>query len=84
MKKQSAKVVKAKDFDRMFDDVENLDAVVDFDNLTVHEPKKQMVNVDFPEWVVEALDEEAQRVGITRQAVIKLWITSKIDERRRA
>lgn len=40
----------------------------------------QRVNVDFPEWVVRALDKEATRVGITRQALIKVWITERVDK----
>lgn len=36
------------------------------------------VNVDFPEWVVSELDQEAKRVGVTRQAIIKIWIVDRI------
>lgn len=39
----------------------------------------QRVNVDFPLWVVDALDREAQRQGIPRQALIKVWITERLD-----
>lgn len=39
----------------------------------------QRVNVDFPLWVVEALDREAQRQGVPRQALIKVWITERLD-----
>ena len=38
------------------------------------------MNVDFPAWVVEALDREARRIGIGRQAVIKTWIAERLDE----
>jgi len=37
------------------------------------------VNVDFPGWVLAALDREAQRLGVTRQALIKLWIAGRLD-----
>lgn len=37
------------------------------------------VNVDFPEWMVESLDKEAHRLGITRQSLIKLWVADKLD-----
>jgi hypothetical protein len=40
------------------------------------EPKR--VNVDFPTWVVEGLDRQAQRLGITRQTLIKLWIAERL------
>ncbi|OFZ45825.1 MAG: CopG family transcriptional regulator [Bdellovibrionales bacterium RIFOXYB1_FULL_37_110] len=37
------------------------------------------VNVDFPKWVIDKLDHEAKRLGITRQSLIKFWIAEKID-----
>lgn len=37
------------------------------------------VNVDFPAWMIEALDDEAGRLGINRQAVIKTWIAERLD-----
>ena len=40
------------------------------------EPKR--VNVDFPTWVVEALDREAQTLGVTRQSLIKMWIAERL------
>lgn len=39
----------------------------------------QRVNVDFPTWEVAALDREAERLGITRQSLIKVWIAERID-----
>ena len=38
------------------------------------------VNVDFPAWTVTALDQEATRLGISRQALIKVWIAERIDK----
>jgi hypothetical protein len=40
--------------------------------------RTQRVNVDFPKWMVYSLDHEAQRMGITRQAVIKYWISERL------
>lgn len=42
-------------------------------------PRK--VNVDFPAWVVAELDREASRIGIARQALIKLWIVERLERR---
>ena len=41
------------------------------------EPQK--VNVDFPAWVVGALDHEADRIGVPRQSLIKLWIVERLE-----
>jgi hypothetical protein len=37
------------------------------------------VNVDFPIWMIEQLDQEAARLGITRQSVIKFWISERLS-----
>lgn len=37
------------------------------------------VNVDFPQWMVESLEKDAHRLGVTRQSLIKLWIADKLD-----
>jgi hypothetical protein len=39
---------------------------------------RKQVHVDFPVWMVEALDAEAGRYGVTRQALIKLWIAERL------
>ena len=44
------------------------------------EDETRRVNVDFPLWVVDALDREAKRIGVGRQAVIKTWIVQHLDE----
>lgn len=31
------------------------------------------VNVDFPEWIIQSLDAESMLIGVSRQALIKLW-----------
>ncbi|CCH48506.1 type II toxin-antitoxin system BrnA family antitoxin [Pseudodesulfovibrio piezophilus] len=33
------------------------------------------VNVDFPVWMVKEMDERAGRLGISRQALVKVWIS---------
>jgi hypothetical protein len=72
--------MKARDLDKKFD--ENQDDVLDHFDLktakrTNHEAKR--VNVDFPAWMVKSLDKEAQRLGVTRQSLIKLWLADRLD-----
>jgi hypothetical protein len=43
---------------------------------------RRQVHVDFPVWMVTALDAEAERLGVTRQALIKLWIAERLDGER--
>jgi len=73
--------MKAKDFDREFD--EGKDVSSDFDLSKARRPgrEQQRVNVDFPSWMVEALDREASRLGVTRQSIIKVWIADRLERK---
>ncbi|MEZ5798820.1 MAG: CopG family antitoxin [Paracoccaceae bacterium] len=65
-------------FDEMFDNGEDISAYVDWSK--AHRPnlEPRRVNVDFPAWMVQGLDKEAGRLGVTRQSLIKMWIAEKL------
>ena len=74
--------MKASDFEKKFDEgVE--DIIDDLDMATASRPLKEQrrVNVDFPVWMVESLDHEARRLGVTRQSIIKVWIAERLEQR---
>jgi hypothetical protein len=73
--------MKASEFDRKFDEGAE-DVIDDLDMSSVTRPNKEhkRVNVDFPLWMVESLDREASRVGVTRQSIIKMWIAEMLDK----
>ena len=62
-----------------FDAGEDMDDYFDMSSPEFPNRQVKRVNVDFPEWMVKALDSEAARVGINRQAVIKMWIAERFD-----
>ena len=80
------KTITAKEFDRKFDNGEDITEYLDFSNaLKLKDVKKlkietKKVNVDFPEWIVESLDKEAKKIGVTRQSIIKVWIAERLKE----
>jgi hypothetical protein len=73
--------MKAKDFDKKFDDNKQ-DIINDLDLSSIKRPnqKQKRINVDFPSWVIDSLDREASRVGVTRQSIIKLWLVERLEE----
>jgi len=73
--------MKAKDFDNKFDE-NKTDIIDDLDLSTLKRPNQQQkrVNVDFPVWVIDSLDKEAGRVGVSRQSIIKLWLVEKLEQ----
>jgi hypothetical protein len=73
--------MKAKDLDKKFDDG---DFILDqFDLNTIRKPMldQKRVNIDFPVWVIQSLDEESRRLGVTRQSLIKVWIAEKLENK---
>ena len=73
--------MKAEVFDKKFDD-DNEDIIFDLDLSTLKRSnqKQKRVNVDFPVWIIDSLDKEANRVGVTRQSIIKLWLAERLEE----
>ncbi|MBX9033680.1 CopG family transcriptional regulator [Gordonibacter massiliensis] len=73
--------ITSENLEEMFDRGEDVTEFFDFDSAVVEDKTEtKRVNVDFPAWVVEALDREARRIGIGRQAVIKTWIAERLDD----
>jgi len=71
--------MKAKDFDKKFDQGKK-DVIDDLDLSTARRANQQQkrINVDFPVWVVDSLDREAARIGVTRQSIIKVWLVERL------
>jgi hypothetical protein len=72
--------MKAKTFDRKFDSGEKVVDQLDLSKARRIGTSSKRVNVDFPAWMVESLDREARRLGVTRQSLIKLWLADKLAQ----
>jgi hypothetical protein len=70
--------MKANEFDRRFDEGGSVNDALDWSRARRPNVEIKRVNVDFPAWVVAELDQEAQRLGITRQALVKVWIAERL------
>lgn len=71
--------MKATEFDDKFDAGEDVSPVVDWAKARRPNDQPKRVNVDFPAWVVDALDKQARHLGVTRQSLIKMWIAEKLE-----
>ena len=71
---------KASDFDKNFDDGEDVSTFLDLDSARRPEHEQRRVNVDFPVWMIHSLDREARRLGVPRQSIIKLWIAERLEK----
>lgn len=75
--------ITAEELDRLVDEgKEDVLQYFDVSKARRIHPLIRRVNVDFPYWMVHALDDEAERLGITRQSVIKTWIGEMIEANR--
>lgn len=79
MKKQKKKTITAEEFDKKFDNGEDVTEYLDLDHVRVNNPA-QRVNIDIPMKMVQKLNLEAIRIGVTRTALIKLWIAERLDK----
>ena len=72
--------MKANEFDKQFDDGDDILNDLDLPKAKRVIQDKKRVNVDFPAWMIESLDREAGRVGVTRQSIIKVWLAERLEE----
>ena len=69
--------------DEMDSFLERADLGLDFDkNGKVVRPSNKKINLDLPEWLLDQLDIEAARAGVSRQPLIKIWLVQKLEEER--
>jgi len=78
--------ISVKEFDSKFDNNEDISNYLDFSkSLKLKDFEKKFnktkkINVDFPENILILLDNEAQKIGVTRQSIIKIWIAERLKE----
>jgi hypothetical protein len=72
--------MKAKEFDKRFDEGEDISKYLDVSKAHRPNQEQRRVNVDFPIWMIRSLDQEAGRLGVPRQSVIKVWIAERLSE----
>ncbi len=71
--------MKAKDFEQRFDEGVDLTASLDLSKVRRVLQEQRRVNVDFPTWMIDSLDREASKLGVTRQSVIKVWLAERLE-----
>ena len=72
--------LKAATFDRKFDADEKITDYLDVSRARRPGIEAKRVNVDFPVWMVQSIDKEARRLGVTRQSLIKLWLAERLSQ----
>jgi CopG antitoxin of type II toxin-antitoxin system len=71
--------MKAKNFDQQFDGGADITSFLDLSKAKRVLQDQKRVNVDFPTWMIDSLDREASKLGVTRQSVIKIWLAERLE-----
>ena len=72
--------MKAKILEKMFDEGQDITPHLALSDARRPGHELRRVNVDFPNWIIESLDAQASRLGVTRQSIIKMWIAERLKE----
>ncbi len=76
--KKKKDTITAEEFDRRFDRGEDISEYLDWSRARRPKLEQRRVNVDLPTWMIDTLDLEAKRVGVTRQSIMKMWLSDRI------
>ena len=71
--------MKAKKLEQLFDEGADVTASLDLSKSRRVLQEQKRVNVDFPTWMIDSLDREASKLGVTRQSVIKVWLAERLE-----
>ena len=63
------KKITAEELDEIFDNNEDISEYIDWDSAKRINTPQMRVSVDFPKWMITALDQEANHLGLSRQAL---------------
>jgi hypothetical protein len=72
--------MKAKILEKMFDEGKDITPHLVLSKIRRPGHEQRRVNVDFPNWIIDSLDAQASRLGVTRQSIIKMWIAERLKE----
>ncbi len=71
--------MKAEKFEEQFDAGVDITASLDLSRAKRVLQEQKRVNVDFPTWMIDSLDREAGKLGVTRQSIIKVWLAERLE-----
>ncbi len=66
------------EFEQRFDDGEDITQYLDLSSAKRPNLEQKRVNLDLPIWMIEQLDREAKRIGVARQAIMKMFLAEKL------
>jgi hypothetical protein len=85
MKKNNIMANGTEEFDRRFDDGEDIHDLIDMSKAKVmRHGKKVRITLDVAEDLVKEIDQIRENIGVERGALIKIWLHEKVREEKAA
>ena len=72
-------MISVEELDKRFDDGEDVLAYFDLSSARRPGLEPRRVNLDMPDWMIRSLDVQAKKRGVTRQALIKMWLADRLE-----
>jgi predicted DNA binding CopG/RHH family protein len=73
------KRLSAEELDRRFDEGEDITGYLNLESARHINLESKRVSVDVPAWMVQAIDRQADMIGVSRQAFIKFTLHEKLE-----
>ena len=70
--------MKANEFDQKFDEAEDITQVLDLSKAMRPLSTQKRVSIDLPVWMIELIEREASRLGVTPQTIIQTSLTEHL------
>ena len=70
----------AEEFDTKFTQGKGVIDDLDLSEASRSVQAQRILSIDLPLWMIRALDKEAQRLGVPRQSIIKMWLAEKLEK----
>lgn len=70
--------ISAEELDAKFEAGEDISEYLDLSKGFRPGLEQKRVNVDLPVWMIEQLDRQAKRIGVTRQSIVKVWLSERL------
>lgn len=71
--------MKAQDFDEQFDRGNDISEALDLSKATRPLLEQKSLNIDLPLWMIESLNQEANRLNITPQTLIQTLLAQHLS-----
>ncbi len=77
MDTSKTKKITSATFDNLFDN-DDVVEFLDIKSVKVNYPA-QRISIDFPKIILEEVDLEAAKIGVTRTSLIKMWVAQQLS-----